>query len=545
MGLHFVVILAIVAVIVTIQCKVFSNTSRKINDFRSIFPEKQVYSLKKENLIKAAKDADDETLKHMLENCGFDVYNYYVVANKADDWTEELVFKREEAEKELINYISKTIEGVEPIHKNETFMHIVESMNAYMVNNKSVNDYHLMKDIVDRNCDSKEDEINTQIPIPLYLGLVGTMAGIIVGILFLWLGGGLSDLLNAGAGGGNEASGVEALLGGVALAMISSILGIILTTTASNRFKTAKTVFENGKNVFFSWIQENLLPKLSDSVAGALRDMTANLAEFNESFTTNVKGLDNALSKVNESYQQQKELMNAVQKIADKDLTVKNLQLFNALTSSAEQIETLGTYLKNSNEYLANVKALNDNIGMQEKRTKMMEDVGEFFKNESEQIEVRRSMMNKTVAVIDDNLKQALDKLKENLEQEFAELQKTTLRNQDVIKQKTEEISSIVEELHQLGDIKTGIADFSKEMQLQNQRIAQLTSSIEALAEANSTRNLEQDNEEEVEDKPKRHIGRRIFATLGISVLALSFISLIIANWDAIYRFISHAFYLH
>lgn len=539
MGLHFIVILVIVAVIVTIQSKVFSNTSKKINDFRSIFPEKQVYSLKKENFIKAAKNADDETLKHMLENCGFDVYNYYVVVNKADDWTEELVFKREEAEKELINYISKTIEGIEPIHENETFMHIVESMNTYMVNNKSVNDYYLMKDIVDRNCDSKEDEINTQIPIPLYLGLIGTMVGIMVGILFLWLGGGLSDLLNAGAGGGNEASGVEALLGGVALAMISSILGIILTTTASNSFKTTKTVFENGKNMFFSWIQENLLPKLSDSVAGALRDMTANLADFNESFTTNVKGLDNALSKVNESYQQQKELMNAVQKIADKDLTVKNLQLFNALNSSASQIETLGTYLKNSNEYLANVKALNDNIGMQEKRTKMMEDVGEFFKNESEQIEARRSMMSNTVAVIDDSLKQALDKLKGNLEQEFAELQKTTLKNQDVMKQKTEEIGNIVEELNQLGDIKTGIASFSKEMQLQNQRIAQLTASIEALAEANNT------HEKKVEDKPKRHIGRKIFATLGISVLALSFISLIIANWDAIYRFISHAFYLH
>lgn len=147
--------------------------------------------------------------------------------------------------------------------------------------------------------------------------------------------------------------------------------------------------------------------------------------------------------------------------------------------------------------------------------------------------------MSNTVAVIDDSLKQALDKLKGNLEQEFAELQKTTLKNQDVMKQKTEEIGNIVEELNQLGDIKTGIASFSKEMQLQNQRIAQLTASIEALAEANNT------HEKKVEDKPKRHIGRKIFATLGISVLALSFISLIIANWDAIYRFISHAFYLH
>lgn len=538
MGFHFVIILLIVITIVIIQYRIFLNTSKKIKDFSSIFPEKQDYTLKKDSLIKMVKSANDDDLKHMLDDYGYDSYNYYVVVNHGYGDAEELVFKREEAENDLINTISKTVEGIDSRHQNKTFVSIVESMNAYMVNNNSVNDYHLMKDIVDRNCDSKEDEINTQIPIPLYLGLVGTMAGIFVGVLFLLLNGGLSDLLNAGVESSNGA-GIQALLEGVAMAMISSILGIILTTTASDRFKLAKTTFEDGKNKFFSWIQENLLPKLSDSMAGALRDMTSNLAEFNESFTNNVKGLDYALSKVNESYKQQTELMELVQKIADKDLSTKNLQLYNALTNSANQIETLGVYLKNSNEYLANVKALNDNIGMQERRTQIMENVGEFFKNESEQIEARRGMMSKTVAVIDDGLKQALDKIKENIDNEFAELQKTTLKNQDVIKQKTEEIKAIVDELHQLGDVKTGIDGLTKEMQEQNRRFEQLASSIDSLVEANRDNyeilKLRQVELKELTKKPKHSFWKRLFGFIGITVSSVVILAIVIIALIALY----------
>lgn len=538
MGFHFVVIILIVALIVIIQCSMFSNTSAKIKEFSSIFPTKTVYALKKDTLINKIRKASDEEIKDMLASGGFNVYDYLFVESSGEIG-EDFVLNRDKAIYDLERNVTKTIEGIEPNHNNPTFITIVGSMNSYMINNKSVNDYNLMKDIVDRNCDSKEDEINTQIPIPLYLGLVGTMTGIIVGILFLWLGGGLSDLLNAESGRGNGASGIEALLGGVALAMISSILGIILTTTASNKFKSAKTVFENGKNQFFSWIQENLLPKLSDSVTGALRDMTGNLAEFNETFTKNVSGLDHALSKVNESYKRQTELLNAVQKIADKDLSVKNLQLFNALTNSASQIETLGVYLKNSNEYLSNVKALNDNIGMQEKRTKIMEEVGEFFKNESEQIEVRRGLMSKAVGVIDDSLKQALDKLKENIDNEFAELQKTTLKNQDVIKQKTEEFESIVCEIHELGDIKTGIMDFTKEMQEQNRRIGQLAVSIDTLVEANKANyELIKSRQEESKENQKRNRGKNIVTIFGIAFLSLIVVSLIVANWDHIYDFL-------
>ncbi|MBQ6083844.1 MAG: hypothetical protein IJK92_05780 [Bacteroidales bacterium] len=534
MSTHFFIILLIIGVIVIIQLKVFSSTIRKINDYYSIFPSKPVYTLKKESLIKAVKKANDDELKKMLESGGFDIYNYLIVRLN-NQGAEEFVLKRDIAIRDLVHSISKNVEGINPNHNNPTFQNIINSINTYMENNKSVNDYHLMKDIVDRNCDSKEDEINTQTPIPLYLGLVGTMAGILVGILFLWLSGGLADLLNSGNGSGNGANGIEALLGGVALAMISSILGIVLTTLASNSFKSAKTAFDRDKNLFYSWIQENLLPKLSDNVVDSIREMTHNLSEFNETFANNVKGLDYALSKVNESYKQQTEIMTAIQKIADKDLSVKNLQLFNALTNSAQEIENLGGYLKYSNEYLANVKALNENLSLQEKRTQIMEDVGVFFKTEADQIEERRGLMSRAVGTVDDYLKQALDKLKDNIDKEFAELQNTSLKNQDVIRQKAEEIEVIVRELNNLGDLKKNFSVFSNELHEQNSKITQLSNAIKDLAEVK--KQLADKEKQTEEDKPK-HIGRKIL----IGCISTLMAALIVANWSVIYDFITYCF---
>ena len=112
---------------------------------------------------------------------------------------------------------------------------------------------------------------------------------------------------------------------------LTSEISACITTKKHNwlkQFKSAKIVFEEGKNKFYSWIQENLLPKLSDNVVGAIREMTDNLTRFNDTFSNNVKGLDYALAKVNESYRQQTDLLEVVNKIADKDLSMKNLQLF-------------------------------------------------------------------------------------------------------------------------------------------------------------------------------------------------------------------------
>jgi hypothetical protein len=464
--MHYFIVILIIAIIVFIQIRFFVNTKEKIFFFSFIFRGNGEYKLEKEMLIDEINSADDHTLNKMLKSAGLDCDEYNRFRGVIP------VFLRKKAQNDLIDKLSATANGIYVKSYYGILETIVRSINDYLKNNKLVSDFHLMKDIVDRNCDAEEEEIDTQIPIPLYIGLVGTMAGILIGILYLWLSGGIDDLLSADTGAG--ADGVEALLGGVALAMISSILGIILTTWGSINFKNAKSRVGRDKHTFLSWIQAKLLPTLSDNVVGAIHEMTGNLSKFNKTFSSNIGNLDEALGKVNDSYLLQTQLLAAVQAIADKDLSMQNVQLLNALKSSVREIEKLAKYMQSVQEY-------------SEMLHSSSKEIGDYFKAEREQIEHRKGVISQAVGKLDDYFQQALDKLKENIDTSITQLQNSIVRQQDILQRKTEEIATVVSELNQLSAIKESISKFAQTMQAQNDKLDKLTNSIYKLAEMKST----------------------------------------------------------
>jgi hypothetical protein len=481
--MHYAIVIAIIAVIVIIQIRFFANTKRKIGSYTWIFPEdKNGYQLGNVALLETIDATGDEYLEGMLATAGLQMERYYYTKVHTNG-EEKTYFRRKKARNDLKAQLSDIVR-ISVSHDNSTLATIIESINDYLKNNKSASDYHLMKDIVDRNCDAQEEDISTQIPIPLYMGLVGTMAGILIGILYLWLSGSMGDLLSAG--GGSGADGVEALLGGVALAMISSILGIVLTTWASVNFKTAKAAVESDKHCFLSWIQATLLPSLSDNVADTLERMSRNLSAFNDTFSSNTSDLGQALSQVNDSYRLQTQLLDTVNRLQEKDITSNNLTLLGKLLECSKQIGILGKYLENVNDYLENVRTLNDRLDLQESRTREIEEMAKFFKSEIKEIESRKAAITKTVGTVDDYLQQALEKLKVHADAQFAELLKSTGKQQDLLKQKTEEITSLVDELKNLSEIRKGIVAFENAIKGQNAKIENLTNAIARLAEMKS-----------------------------------------------------------
>lgn len=349
------------------------------------------------------------------------------------------VFKHpyDKAEFNTITYDSKA---------NGIFKVIVTCINSYIQNNGNrANDYHLMQDIVERNCDSKEEEIQSQIPTTLYLGLIGTMLGIIIGISELFSGGGLSELL----AGTVQTNAIENMLKGVAVAMLASAAGITLTTILTFIFKSAKAKNADDKNLFLSWIQANLLPAMSSDVNTALDKMSEALSKFNDQFADNTQKLNSTLSLVAKTSEDQALLYDAISNLEIGEMAKANVKVYKALKDSAEQIDHLADVLRASRDYVDEVRTLNENLDKSERRTKMFEEMGDFFRTEINAIETRKQMIlnsieesnekfngefNKFVGKYEDKADKVVEDLSNKFESQNAELTKLAAKQEDIIK---------------------------------------------------------------------------------------------------------------
>lgn len=495
--MHYLIIIIIIALILYWQIKFFLSTNKSLKTFKEIFGEDEynLYTLKNTNLISAIDFASDDELEKMLEEEGLDKSKFQSKTINGFGY-DEIFFLTLKAKNEL-KARAKSISGILTKHENDILETIFKTINDYLSKNKG-KDFHLLKDIVDRNCDAAEEEIQTQIPVPLYLGLVGTMAGILVGVSFLVFTGGLKDLLSSTSSTQNGAEGVEALMGGVAIAMIASIVGIILTTLGANNAKSVKAYVEKNKNIFLSWIQAELLPTMSDSITDTLDKMAQNLNEFNDTFSDNTNNFGKELSKINEIYEQQIKLIDAINKLQDKNVTSNNIKLLSKLIECSEQIGTLGTYLEDVNGYLTNVRALNSKLDDYENRTQVIEAAGKFYsKNEkwladnfdSANLEVKGSLDR-----FHDTIEKSFEKHKESISSHLIEIDHFMSRQnssieiafndqEQILKGKFQETSKLLTELQNLSAVKSSMEKIEKAATDQNKKLDKLADAINKLAE--------------------------------------------------------------
>ena len=508
--MHYIIIVIVIVAILILQCKVFADTRKRLDTYGGIFPKAvgEEYTIGKNGLIldveteeSIQKEIDDlnrqieaaelnkqievDELNRQIEIA--DLNRQIEVAQTIDDTTgyiNQLIMRRDKLKDK------KTIVSLKS--KNNIWEKILSSINRYLEKNQgSVNDFHLIKDIVDRNCDAEEEAIQTQVPMPLYYGLMGTMAGIIVGVTYLWLSKGLQALLSTDPNAANTATnGIIALLGGVALAMICSIVGIILTTTGSSKLKDTKISVEERKHDFLSWMQAELLPKLNNDIANVLNKVTSNLTKFNKTFSDNAEKLHNALNEVNHATDGQAQLLSAIEKLKISRIASANIEVYDKLKGCTDEIGLISEQLQSCRAYLQEVRTLNEKLDASEQRTHAIEDMAIFFKEERGNIESMRSVLNQAIGGIQTSLRESVGSLKETSTKQITELvahtteQRQRLQSaideQDkVLGQKTAEINRLVANL---GSVEKMVQTLEASTKKQSQAITTLSQDIRDLA---------------------------------------------------------------
>lgn len=338
-----------------------------------------------------------------------------------------------------INEDGQTVSGING-EGNSVFKLIKDNINDYLGNSQgSVIDYNILKDAVDRNCETIEDEINAQMPVPLYCGLAGTMAGVIVGLFSLLSEDSISNLMTSGSKSvesatlamNGAASGINDLLAGVALAMVASILGIVLTTVNSVLFKQFKRQEEEGKNKFLSWVQSILLPELPNDISDSFSMFVDNLNRFNDTFRENTRGLGHTLEQINGAYSTQADIIKTIQQMNVTRMATANVKVLNALSDCTDKLEQFNFYLNSIQGYTNEIEAFRQQLSSEANMVYLLGEmratlssIKNFFRTELGEIDQRKQAIGKSVDNVDEYVKRALERLKTSSSTSVDELKK-------------------------------------------------------------------------------------------------------------------------
>lgn len=503
--LDIIIIILLVSIIVGLQIYIFCKSKKDLKSFEEIFPTKAedewgVLSSDSKNELKIIGKKDFEAETARIKNL-----NSRIEQKKTNIRLQGLRLRTvplsEEERKSLKNEIDKSQEELESLTRqrnlgikvkdyrstNLTRTTIIQAINNYLAkNNSSVSDFKIIKDIVDRNSDAEEDGVQTQIPIPLYLGLMGTMLGIIVGVVQLFL----SDSVNA-LFAGNQAGidGVSHLLSGVALAMLASLCGVGLTTWGSWLAKTSKSKVEKAKHSFLSWMQAELLPVMSTDATSTIKVVAESLNGFNKDFKENAETLNDTLEGVIETSKGQAEILQTIQSLKVNDIATANIKVYERLKNCTTEIGKLSEYLTNVGGYLDEIHKMTDKLDEAYDRSRMLEEFVVWFKSSQTAFDAMNGKVAESATKIDLTLSRSMEVLNDHITGYNEELTKhmTTQRQAiaslideqtNAIQGKVTELNSVVNELRNLSEMKKSIDRLEKVINSQNENLELLTEAI-------------------------------------------------------------------
>ena len=371
------------------------------------------------------------------------------------------------------------------------FESIVSAINNYLKKNSGAADYSTLKDITDRQTDTLEAQIDALVPVPIYIGLCGTVLGIVIGVGVLSFGEGLDSLLtisaqtidNANAG----AQGIKALLQGVSVAMVSTLSGVVLSIIGAICNRKMSRSGEERKNDFLNWMQGELLPQMKHDMASTLSILQKNLAKFNKDFASNSSNLNDIFKNINTSYKENTKLLEAVQRLDVNAMAEANIKVLQELQACTNEINDLHTFLDQSNRYLKSVEVLNGTLNDHLDRTKMIENMAQFFHDEILQISQRKDAISRAVGDIDLEIQKSIESLSNHTSTQYQKLidhtatqhlefLKAVEAQQKALNSKLEETSVIVDELKNLVAVKDCLNRMMEVTAVQNEKIDGLLS---------------------------------------------------------------------
>ncbi|MDO1450303.1 hypothetical protein Q0590_28750 [Rhodocytophaga aerolata] len=241
-------------------------------------------------------------------------------------------------------------EGLKLINPNNDFhrefIHILSATNLYLQKNRgAAADFNILKDISERESDALENDIEANIALPLYVGLLGTFLGVIIGLIRIAFFTGIND------------SSIQSFLGGVLIGMAASACGLLLTTLGNYYLKQAKLRRDRNKNNYYTFLQAELLPSLSSDMASSLVSLKDNLDAFNQEFSQNISSFKGTVAGITENLSLQKDFLEMLQKGGYQQIVQANVDVFDRIEKSMPVLDKFIRSIEEANVLTEQSKA--------------------------------------------------------------------------------------------------------------------------------------------------------------------------------------------
>lgn len=321
---------------------------------------------------------------------------------------------------------------------------IIEETNDFLHlrRNNLLLDFSQLKEKIEKKLQTRIDEIEGTIPLPLYIALMATVSGIVISLFSLFIFNQSEE---------NKAN----LLVHIATTMIATFTGVGFYFWQSKEFNQTLTDFENRLNKYWKKIENAYNLSSSSSFVQSIELLQKNLNHFNErfedtlinfnqGFVSTVKDLGAAIEGNIQATSELNQVVTKIQKINLEKVIKGNYRILEKTEDIVEKLKGFEVWFENMQLILASADKMTQTLNQAIERTNNLElavnnfnqattfhtDIAKFLKEHLTKLEDYKQYAEETANKSFTQFKYQLQQTNADLLEKFKELEENLFQIQ-------------------------------------------------------------------------------------------------------------------
>lgn len=226
---------------------------------------------------------------------------------------------------------------------SNTFKEVVRTTNAYLRKNRGQADFEILRDMAVDKDSAVEHSIDANISLPLYIGLLCTFTGVIIGLVKI-----LTEGVSDGA--------IQSFVGGVLIGMIGSAIGLALTVRSNFLFKDSKKKRDADRYEYLSFVRGQILPALrekpevSETEEESVEEIREKLAAFHHGFANYQEHMNDSLGETLRLFTELKDVFGRIRQVESGLASVGHV-IANNDTMLEKQVAYIDAYAQKAEQF--------------------------------------------------------------------------------------------------------------------------------------------------------------------------------------------------